>query len=51
MTDKSNDPYKAHCLRCGHTWIKKNPDKTPLACPNCNSRIWMKPKTEKPREA
>lgn len=34
------------CLKCGHEWIPKNPDKLPGSCPNpaCRSRNWQKPR-------
>jgi len=31
------------CLRCGHVWIPRRPQK-PKKCPRCTSPYWNKPK-------
>lgn len=31
------------CVRCGHTWIPRTPDK-PIVCPKCKSPYWDIPK-------
>ena len=33
------------CNACGHRWIAKVAK--PLACPQCNSRIWDRPRPER----
>lgn len=36
---------KLHCVKCGHDWFPRNPEKMPTRCPSCkNSRFWL-PKT------
>jgi Zn finger protein HypA/HybF involved in hydrogenase expression len=30
------------CLRCGHQWMKRTPDR-PKACPNCKQTRWDVP--------
>ena len=30
------------CLRCGHKWVRRNPDKLPDTCPKCKSPYWNK---------
>jgi len=37
------------CERCHYIWYPRKPEK-PKVCPNCNSRIWQKPKTEKKQQ-
>jgi DNA-directed RNA polymerase subunit RPC12/RpoP len=43
------------CTRCTHFWTSRI-DRRPLACPQCNSRLWfrpkngVKPRTESPEE-
>jgi hypothetical protein len=39
------------CLRCGHEWTVRRPEK-PRLCPNCNSPYWDLPKRNgrKPEE-
>ena len=34
------------CERCHHIWYPRIPQR-PKACPNCNSKIWDRPKEEK----
>lgn len=30
---------RVKCLRCGHSWIRKTPEK-PRVCPSCHSPYW-----------
>jgi len=32
------------CLRCGHTWPQRFPDREPKTCAGCNSIRWNKPR-------
>ena len=32
-----------HCLRCGHTWPPRKPER-PLRCPKCGSPYWDQPR-------
>ncbi len=34
---------KDKCLRCGHTWYRRKPEK-PIMCPGCGSPYWHKPR-------
>ena len=57
MTDE-NSPVttievpKLRCMRCGHEWIPRNPDKLPKNCanPKCNSPYWDRPRRVKKSE-
>jgi predicted Zn-ribbon and HTH transcriptional regulator len=30
---------KEQCLRCGHKWYRRTPEK-PVLCPSCKSKYW-----------
>jgi len=34
------------CLRCGHKWFKRKLE-DPVACPDCKSPYWNKPRQRK----
>jgi len=38
----SRNPLK--CTRCEHVWPRRDLDKLPLRCPECNSPYWDKPR-------
>lgn len=48
MTNITIPQYQ--CTRCNHQWIPRKPNR-PLACPNCNSRVWNKPRANKTEPA
>jgi len=33
---------KDECVRCGHTWYRRNPE-MPLRCPKCKNTKWNQP--------
>ena len=40
---------KLTCLRCGHSWWPKTPDR-PMLCAKCRSAYWERPKKNKKEE-
>ena len=38
--------FKFKCLRCGHIWWPKTPDK-PRVCPKCKSPYYDRPRKKK----
>ena len=41
-TENTLDSNRLKCVRptCGHEWVKKDPNKTPKACPRCKRYDW-----------
>jgi len=35
------------CERCGHEWVPRNKEESPIICPKCKTPYWNKPKKRK----
>lgn len=39
------------CQRCGHTWLTRMKEGSPISCPKCHSYNWNKPRKDETAKA